>query len=301
MTTYQLPHHRDKPFGAAGPIPGAWILDYIQDRSSDAATWLRDEQIHQRFIERYKEWLTTTELNTWRGLDQFQHGVVMQGTTETFDKFYMANRDRRFRCFRGEYMYHQLAWRNHWPDQWAYIDEADLDANDTVVISMPFSDTGNTHAMQYIVLEECERLGIPVLLDLAYFGICSGLDFNLDYECIQAVSFSLSKSFPVAHARIGMRLTRKDDDDPGFVNHKSGYVNRVACGLGIELMNRVSPDWVFTQYRDQQLEFCETLGVVPSQCVIFGLGDQAWSQYNRGTITNRLSFHRYLDTGQLPN
>ena len=300
MTTYQLPHHRDKPFGAAGPIQDPWLLDFIRSACTDTASWLQDENIHERFVQRYQDWIPTTDLNTWHGLEHFAHGVVMQGTTEAFDKFYMANHTRRFRCFRGEYMYHQLTWRNNWPEQWSYIDDGPILENDAVVISLPFSDTGNKHRHHDRVISICEKLGVPVLLDCAYFGICNGIDFDVSATCIKTLTFSLSKTFPVAHARIGMRLTREDNDDPGFVNHKSRYVNRVACGLGTALMDRVSPDWVYLQYRPRQLEFVNKLGVESSQCVIFGLGGEAWKHYNRGTDTNRLSFHRWLPTGQLP-
>ncbi len=271
MTTYQLPHHRDKPFGAAGPIQDPWLLDYVQTKCSDSASWLAQEDIHNEFVELYKHWISTTELNTWNGLHDFAHGVVMQGTTEAFDKFYMANHTRRFRCFRGEYMYHQLTWRNNWTEQWSYLDDGPVLENDAVVISLPFSDTGGKHRHHDRVISICEKLGVPVLLDCAYFGICAGIDFDVSATCIKALTFSLSKTFPVAHARIGMRLTREDNDDPGFVNHKSRYVNRVACGLGTALMDRVSPDWVYLQYRPRQLEFVNKLNVESSQCVIFGL------------------------------
>lgn len=300
MTTYHLPHHRDKPFGAAGPVQDPWLLDFVQSQCSDSASWLQDDTIHERFVDTYRAWIATTELNSWQGLENFNHAVVMQGTTEAFDKFYMANHKRRFRCFRGEYMYHQLAWRNHWPDQWAYIDDGPILENDAVVISLPFSDTGNKHRHHDRVLTICEKLGVPVLLDCAYFGICNNIEFDVNAECIKVLTFSLSKTFPVAHARIGMRLTRQDDDDPGFVNHKSRYVNRVACGLGLALLGRVDPDWVYRQYRPLQLEFARSLAVEPSQCVIFGLGDQQWQQYNRGGATNRLSFHKWLAIGKLP-
>lgn len=301
MTKYHLPHHRDKPFGAAGPIQDTWLLDFVQNRCSDSASWLADDEIHTRFVNAYRAWITTTELNSWQGLEDFAHGVVMQGTTEVFDKFYMANHTRRFRCFRGEYMYHQLAWRNFWPEQWCYLEDGPILANDAVVISLPFSDTGNQHRHHARTITQCEKLNVPVLLDCAYFGICKDIKFDVRSPCIQAIALSLSKTFPVAHARIGMRLTRKDDDDPGFVNQKSRYVNRIACGLGLELINRVDPDWVHRKYHALQQQFCNELDVEPSQCVIFGLGDSTWQEYNRGTETNRLSFHKWLGQGHLPN
>ena len=300
MTAFQLPHHKDKPFGSAGPIPDAELLAYIQETCSRSAAWLLDEDIHHRFVDTYREWILTNQTNHFKAFDSFAHGVCMQGTTESFDKFYMSNHTRRFRCWRGEYMYHQLTWRNFWPNNWCHLEDDDLGPNDAVVLSLPFSDTGDQHAAQKDLLQLCDTLGVPVLIDCAYFGICNDITFDFDHECIQAVCFSLSKTFPAAHARMGIRFTRFDDDDPGFVYQKSRYVNRMACGLGIELMQRYPADWAWTKYRQRQLDLCQQLKVEASACVIFGIGDETWNQYNRGTGTNRLSLHRWLASTESP-
>ena len=164
---------------------------------------------------------------------------LIDEATEAFDKFYMRNRTRRFRCFKGEYMYHQLSWRNNWPD-WKYIDSFNLDIeyNDAVVVSMPFADTGGVHSEYHELMSKCSSLGVPVLIDSAYFGMCAGIDFIYNYDCITDIAFSLSKTFPVANLRIGMRLTRVDDDDSAFVYHKTNYTNRISAGIGLGLMNQ---------------------------------------------------------------
>ena len=295
---YQVPHHKDKPFGGAGPVQNPEVLNNIdQNFRFD----LGDEHIHYKFINSYRRWIAETQANRWQGLEDFEHAVVTHGTTEAFDKFYMRNHSRRFRCFRGEYMYHQLAWRRSWPNQWAFLEDGEIDANDAVVISYPFADTGNAHHLSSAVLAECTRLGVPVLIDCAYFGICAGITFDVQWPCITDIAFSLSKTFPVAHARIGMRLTREDDDDAGFVLQKSGYVNRFACGLGDFLLTQYSADYCYNRYAKTQTLFCDQLGVWPSPCVIFGIGGDAWQHYNRGTRTNRLSFYKYLEEGIIPN
>ena len=45
----------------------------------------------------------------------------------------------------------------------------------------------------------------------------------------RTISFSLSKAFPVSRLRIGMRLTKTDDDDPLFFPNKLGLINRVSA------------------------------------------------------------------------
>jgi hypothetical protein len=259
---------------------------------------LFDDTITDRFCQQYAKWIDQTTLNTVTGLDQFPHLCYSNGTTEAFDKFYMKHRTRRFRCFRGEYMYHRLTWRNNWPD-WFWLDDDCLAENDAVVVSLPFSDTGGEHHLHQALLEGCDRLGIPVLVDCAYFGICQGIDFDFNHPCIEEIVFSLSKTFPVAHARIGMRLTRTDNDDSLFVSNKSNYTNRIGAYIGSCMLSKFSPDYVPLKYKNAQIELCKHLKVTPSNTVLFGIGNEEWQQYNRGCPTNRLSLHRYLhDTDQ---
>lgn len=291
MTVKNPYNKKHMPFGNAASIKDKDTMEILQSLPSNSV--LFDEGVHERFVEMYLEWIKQSRNNQFIGLDQFQNACFSNGTTEAFDKFYMKNKNKRFRCFRGEYAYHQLAWRNNWPD-WKYIDEDELKQNDAVIISLPFSDTGNKHESMDDLLRTCTELNIPVLLDCAYFGICSAIEFDLSHDCITDVTFSLSKTFPVSHLRIGMRLTRINDDDPLFVSHSNGYVNRFAAAVGIEFLKRFSPDYIFDKYRDKQMLFCEHLNVQPSQTVIFGIANSEWKDYNRGNDTNRLSFHKYL-------
>ena len=296
-----LKNLKSLPYGGASyvdnPEMDNVLLDILQRVTTDQVT--NDLGIKDKFLERYVEWIKSTELNALKGLDNFKVSAYSSGTSESFDKFYLKNHNRRFRCFKGEYMYHQVAWRNYFPD-WKFIDEEPLAANDAVVISLPFSDTGNPHNEMHVVLNECDRLGIPVLIDMAYFGICHDIIVNLDRPCITDVVFSLSKCFPVSHLRIGMRLTRTDDDDTLLVHHKTNYINRLGAGVGLALLDKFGPDWNYEQYSQNQRIFCNTLQLLESNTVIFGIDEGVRSEYNRGNDTNRLNLSKYLHSGALP-
>jgi hypothetical protein len=245
------------------------------------------------FCKKYIEWIKSTELNRITGIEHFPYAVFSNGTTEAFDKFYIKNNKRRFRCFKGEYIYHQISWRNSWPD-WKFIEDAPLDSNDAVVISLPFSDTGNEHADMRHLLIQCTNLNIPVLVDCVYFGVCSDIDFNFNFDCITDITFSLSKAFPLAYARVGMRLTREDDDDSLLMLHKISYTNRIGAGLGTVLMDNFSPDYIVKKYKKKQLELCKELGIKPSNTVLFGVDENnRYPEYNRGGITNRLGLYKH--------
>ncbi len=247
------------------------------------------------FCKKYLQWIRSTKLNSIKGLEKFPFLAYSNGTTEAFDKFYIKNNKRRFRCFRGEYVYHQVTWRNNWPD-WKFIEDDFLKENDAVIISLPFSDTGNEHPIMKTVLEQCSQLKIPVLVDCAYFGVCSNIDFNFDYECITDITFSLSKAFPLAYARVGMRLTRLDDDDGLMMLQKIGYTNRVSAALGTKIIEKYSPDYIVNKYLEKQISLCNELGIVPSNTVTFGLDyNNKYPEYNRGTATNRLGLYKHYE------
>jgi hypothetical protein len=283
-------HH--KPFGNAFSIADLSVLETL-NRPISALDAIDNTDIHTAFLNKYKEWILSTVNNTVRGLDNFPYACFTNGTTEAFDKFYAKHHTRCFRFFKGEFVYHKLSCRNNNYD-WKYLEDGELDRNDVVIISMPFSDTGSKHCSLDNILSKCDALDIPVLLDCAYFGVCANLDFDLDHSCIKEVTFSLSKTFYSAYLRLGMRLTRVDDDDPLFVTNKMGYVNRLSAFIGLNLLNNFEPDYIYNTYRDRQLEYCNILNVEPSDCVLFGIGDDRWSDYNRDRETNRLSFHKFL-------
>lgn len=295
-------NRKDKPFGNAFSIEDSKVIDVLNDPLK-LSTVINDETVHTRFLTQYRSWIQSTKNNTISGLEQYPYACFTNGTTESFDKFYAKYSTRRFRFFKGEFVYHRLSCRNN-NYNWAYLEDAKLDNNDVVIISFPFSDTGSKHVQLDDVLDTCDQLGITVLLDCAYFGICNNLDFNFTHRCIKEITFSLSKTFYSAYLRIGMRLSRQDDDDPLFVTNKMGYVNRLSAQIGITLLDQFGPDYIFDKYRQRQLEYCNILNVEPSSCVLFGIGDDRWHDYNRDRETNRLSFHKFLAddcTGNIKN
>lgn len=286
------------PYGSSGAILDQLAVDHLRNYKADLVEVLEDPTIVDTFCKKYQEWISSTTLNTYKGLEDFKYATYSNATSESFDKFYIKNNKRRFRCFKGEYVYHQIAWRNSWPD-WKFIEDEELSSNDAVVISYPFSDTGCKHQLHDIVLNRCTELGIPVIIDCVFSGVAYGLEFDLTHACITDVVFSLSKIFPVANARIGLRLTRKDDDDTMFVYQKISYNNRLGAALGIYFIDKFDVDYICNKYRSTQEAFCKQLNVCPSNTVFFGLGLDDWKEYSRGSITNRLSFHKFLHTGVL--
>lgn len=298
MTKQSLPNLKHLPYGGAQFVVSNELENFVTQTIVDSAyeRALYTPEIQDQFLTEYQQWIKSSQKNTIVGIEQFPVAAYSNGTTESFEKFYLKNSRRRLRYFKGEYMYHMVAGREYFDHESCFLDDAAIDVNDAVVISVPFADTGDVHPNMSSVIERCDQLGVPVLIDCAYFGLCSGITFDLDHISITDVVFSLSKSFPVPHLRIGMRLTRTDDDDLLMVMNKTQYINRIGAYVGLKIIQRYGPDYIWGRYHGAQQVLCHELGVDISPTVIFGIDrNNRYPEYNRGSISNRLSLAKHLD------
>ena len=156
---------------------------------------MQDTEVHDRFCKKYRNWISSTQNNTIIGLDNFIAHAFSNGTTEAFDKFYLRHSKKRLRYFKGEYMYHLAMGKNYFSEV-EIIENDVIRPNDVVVFSLPFADTGNEHSLMKEVLDSCQTLNVPVLIDCCYFGVCGDVVFDFSYSCIEEIVFSLSKNFP---------------------------------------------------------------------------------------------------------
>jgi hypothetical protein len=288
------------PFGSIHPITDSDLELELADIINEVVKedCLNDSTVHFRFLEKYQNWIKSSNNNKILGIDQFNCAVFSNGTTESFDKFYLKYSQNRLRYFRGEYMYH-TAIGKHYFKKVEYLDDCPIESGDVVIMSFPFANTGDEHTHYKDVLYQCDINRVPVLIDCAYINIAGGLTFDFNYNCIEEIVFSLSKAFPVGHLRIGMRLTRHDNDDPLFVYNKNTYVNRLGAAVGLKLIERYTADYNFDTYRQTQLEFCKMLDITPSPTVVFGTSNN-FPEYNRGGSVNRLCFSKFLKIKNLP-
>lgn len=302
IVKHAMKNLKSMPYGGAKSVVNPEIELELQKILNDIniIDFNKDREVNESFLYFYQQWIKNSQLNTFAGLDEYKLACFSNGTSESFDKFYLKNNNKRFRIFRGEYMYHPASWKTYFPN-WCYLEDDDLHSNDAVVISFPFSDTGDKHVDMDQLLDQCDKLGIPVLIDCAFFGICGGIDFDFSHECITDITFSLSKTLPVANMRIGMRLSKTDDDDSLFVHHKTSYTNRIAAGIGSVLLEHYSADYNYNRYRSSQISLCNQLEINPSSTVIFGISTDKFSEYNRGGPSSRLCLADYLYVGELPN
>ncbi len=286
---------------AGRPIPDSEIYEFIQKSVKDSSNYLYERELHPLFLEKFKIWIQNSTNNTIIGLDEFKELTYVHGTSQSFDNFYFAHNGKRLVTLKGDFLYHELSVKRKILHH--HYEKNLLESGDFMIISVPFSDSGNEPNNLEEILNECEEKNIPVWIDAAYMVMAGDITLDLRYECIQGISFSLTKGFyGCERLRIGVRMKRVYEDDGIDVANSMSMVSAVGCYVGYEIMNKYSADYIYNTYRKRQELLCEELDLVPSKSVIFGLGDKfdkKHDMYNRGTDYRRICLSNELGDMEL--
>ena len=130
------------------------------------------------------------------------------------------------------------------------------------------------------------------------YGRTNHYYFDLNRDCIKAITFSLSKAFYGAErVRIGIRCKKEYNDDPVDLFTSMGMLSKISAGVGLELCNEFSPDYNHEKYRLSQIDICKKLNIEPSDCVQFGITDKShkdFGDYDRGSRWRRVCISKLL-------
>ena len=242
--------------GAARPIEfhGSWDIEPFNQFQSAFDTWIH------------------SSVQPVIGLPDKSY--IVSGLTDAFHQAYSVY--NKIGIYHGEYGYHEKVF----PDRVTH----DLKEADVIIISHPFSADG---LCSHEKIHEADKLGIPIFVDCAFFGICAGISFDFSsYKNVCSVGFSLSKTFGTGWQRVGLLYTK--DKYPVSVYGEWQYPLTASAMCHYDLIKKIGPDDMYKKYRLQQEEICGIIGVVPSDTVIFGLdySDQ-YNHLRRGDV-NRL-------------
>lgn len=269
----------------AKPVQDPAVKKFITELNP--VTDLYNDELQEKFVEKFYNWISSSELNTVTGLEEFKNRKLVAGTSQVFDHFYWANKTKRFRFYNGEFMYHSACLKNG--GFFCAIEEDELRLNDAVIVSVPFSDWGSQRDTEDL-LAQCEVKEIPVLLDFAYYPCTRNINFDLSrWSCVNTLAFSISKAFTGAEfLRVGMRLQRQDQDDGIDVFNSVEMVNRASVSLALDLIQNYSVDHNWNTYGQTYNRVCEEMNLTTTDCVMFGLGGTEYADYNRGGSVNRV-------------
>ena len=263
-------------------------------------SWKFNQMVNMKaFVDEMKIWITSSKLNKIKGIESFPQTCASLGVTQVLDQFHydILISKRRLRMFRGEYPYnrdvHPFCFKTD------FIDDNPLKEGDAVIISCPFSATGDKHPAMEEILDQCLKKEIPLLIDMAWFGTCGNLDIDLSHPGITQVAFSLTKGLTCGNYRCGLRLSRSDKKeapkDRLLLHQQWNHSIHLNLKVGLELMRNFQPDTQYLKYRAAQIEICNFFDIKPSLCVHIATSQsKQWNEYSRDGLINRLNLRNAI-------
>ena len=245
------------------------------------------------YLDTFTNWIQSSSQHRIIGLDEFKYRAYSSGTVDSIAEFICRHTNsRRLRFSRAEFILSKIV-SNSVNNNWTWLESEPLESGDALVVSLPFSGNGSTIPDFDTLLDTCDQLDIPVLIDLAYLGISYDLDIDLTHTCITDVTCSLSKPLN-SFLRCGIRFTRELHDDRVQLMSDLGVVNRVATKLAEDLMLKFPGDYIFNTYKKRYEEVCAKLGLEKTNTLTLALGNAEQHQdflrngFYRICITNEL-------------
>jgi hypothetical protein len=211
------------------------------------------------FLNKFDKWVHSSNKNV-KGLPTNKY--LTAGITDVFDKTYIKY--NKIGIFPGEYSYHCMILEE-------YLAESRITYNlaeaDIIIVSHPFSADGLSSNEK---LQLADSYNKPILVDCAYFGVCSDISFDFTpYKNIVSVAFSLSKTFGTGNLRIGLLYT--NDFYPYAVWDEWFYQSYSNIDYHYNLIDKIGPDDLAKQFKKQQIKLCNKYKLQPSNTILFGL------------------------------
>lgn len=239
------------------------------------------------YLKYYPEWIASSKLNQITGLEQFPYRHLINGVTQMLDEFHFQalKSGKKIRLYRGEYPYNREVIDWNWDKD--FIDDRPLEKGDAVIISCPFSATGNKPAQWDFLLDQCYSLNIPVAVDCAFFGTCGNIQMDLSHPSIERVAFSLTKGLGTGYYRSGIEFSK---DHKGHLAIQNDWYHNLHlnAAIGLFLMQEFSPDYLFNKYRKAQEDACADYGIDPTPCIHLATGGKDWKYFQRDQTVNRI-------------
>lgn len=259
---------------------------------------LRNEipiDVQDEFVELYPKWIASSTLNSFTGLESLPNRFISLGVTQAIDDFVlnMVKQGRTIRTLLGEYPYSREI--TNWESVDDCIENSILTENDSVIVSCPFSATGDKHPHWDELINTCNKLNIPVFVDCAFFGTCYDVHVDFNQPCIDTVSFSTTKGLNTGNFRTGMVFTKRSNKNCGLdILMKWHHGIHVHTFFAYQLMKEFGPDSIPNYYKNIQKTVCDIYGLTPSKTMHLALGDDTWNHFTRDGVCNRIGMRNAI-------
>lgn len=243
------------------------------------------------FLEKYPEWIASSKLNKFTGLDAFPYKFVSLGVTQGLEwwQYYCLANQYRLRTLKGEYPYTRDTLLTEWTDS-NYIDCEELLPGDAVLISVPFSGNGKKHDRWDEIMMVCNDYDIPVFVDCAWFGTCYDIEVNLNEPCIKMVAFSTTKGLSCGNWRSGIVFSKIEECS---LNMQTEWRHGIHLNVAIanHLMMHFTPDTIPKKYMDAQQSVCKLIDLEPSNTIHVAIAPntEEWQEFSRDGVFSRVN------------
>lgn len=257
-------------FSSGNSIKDTEVIEHVQN--TNISKYLLDPWTVNKFEDDFKGWVnagTTFKLNNF---ELFKYVAFSAGTQESFLNYYLMNKDKRMRVFRGDYWWHMDIWEKA-DIKWVYIEDDDIREGDACICSYPFALTGDKHKDFNWLIDECNKKNVGLLVDFIYLpNSFDCVDIDLSAPCIREITFSFSKTFPVQCAKIAVRMLKQKPYDPMQMSNDENICNRLSAGLAHSIIQKFPINFMVYKYQKQHKHWCYKLGLKQTKVVHFGLG-----------------------------
>jgi len=264
------------------------LLKTVDYNSLDLDRWNIEE-----YFSAFKNWIASSKYNNITGLEKFDVLSYSCGSLESIVSFvHRHSVKKRLRFSKAEFVASKIA-SNHCGATYLFLEDGEIEVNDAVIISLPFSGNGDHYPNYNQLIKHCDGLGVPVLLDVSYYGISHGMSIDVNNKCITDVVFSLSKPMTV-QLRLGIRFCKIDHDDLVQVNSNGKLFNRLSATIGIELMKKFSHNWLVEKYLPRYETVCKKYDLKQTPTFTLATSDNiAYKQFQRNGF-NRICITQEL-------
>lgn len=264
------------------------VLDLLSGVNNQLlVSFLNSNPTFDSFYTKFLNWISESQrINAFIPTD-FQP-VFTAGTTQAFHNFYLQHPEKQLVLLRGEYPYHRDVW-DSFGKTYLWYEESHISDQSMLIISLPFSGSGNVEDKIFSALDICEERQATVMLDFALVGLGAELDMTRlkKYSCVKQMAFSFSKMFNIGRFRVGICWMREPIGPLQVLNHWN-YINWPGMYFAEQLMKHFSFDYMSSKYLPQQRAVCIKEELSPSESYFFGLGGDNFQEYSRDGIYNRV-------------
>lgn len=186
----------------------------------------------------------------------------ISNTVHTVLEFLNIHADKRPTILQNEFWYHQEIIKNkisHYKQ---------LKKGDVFVHSLPFFEDFKPVADLEDMLEHCSLNEIPVFLDLIWLPLTYEKIQIKNYDCVEVLCHSFTKTLPIAGIKGGFAFWRKP-----ITQAKKLYPlgNKLGMYLSVEYMKIFGYYFVRDTLRDLQTKWCRILELQPHDFVYTGI------------------------------